>query len=161
MNGAADAFSGGILGGAEGLADLEERFVFEVAEQDGGAVGVVEGVHGLVEERFDVRPVGACRIHGGEFAGDLFTALTTRFAADNVDGGAAGDLIEPRREDGIGREAARLASKVDEHGLGDFLGELRRADLAKRSGKDEVEVFRRTISLKASSACSWTYRASN
>ena len=122
------------------MADFAQGFVLEVAEQDGGAVGVVERVHGFVEEGFDVRPVGGGGVHGVEFAGDLFAELAAGFAADDINGGAAGDLIEPRGEDGVGREAVRLAGEVGEGGLGDFLGELRGADLAERGGKDEVEV---------------------
>ena len=35
---------------------------------------------------------------------------------------------------------ARLAGEVGEGGLGDFLGELRGADLAEGGGEDEIEV---------------------
>ena len=121
-------------------ADFAEGFVLEVAEQDGGAVGLVERGHGFVEQRFDVRPVGGGGVHGIHLGGDLFAQLAAGFAADDINGGAAGDLIEPRGEDGVGREAVRVAGEVGEGGLGDFLGELRRADLPERGGMDEVEV---------------------
>jgi hypothetical protein len=49
-------------------------------------------------------------------------------------------LIEPRGEDGVWREAVRLAGEVGEGGLGDFLGQLRGADLAERGGEDQIEV---------------------
>jgi hypothetical protein len=49
------------------------------------------------------------------------------FTTDDVNGGAAGDLIEPRGENGVGREAVRVAGEVGEDGLGDFLRELGRA----------------------------------
>jgi hypothetical protein len=97
-------------------------------------------VHGFVQEGFDIGPVGGAGIHGVEFAGDLFAELSAGFAADNINGSAAGDLIEPGCEDGIGREAVRLAGQVGEDGLGDFLSELRGADLAKRGGEDQIEV---------------------
>ena len=58
----------------------------------------------------------------------------------SVNGRAAGDLIEPCREDGVGREAVRLTGEVDEHGLGDFLSQLRGADLAEGRGKNEAEI---------------------
>ena len=70
----------------------------------------------------------------------MFAELPAGFAADDINGGAAGDLVEPRGEDGVGREAVRLAGEVGEGGLGDFLGQLRGADLAERGGKDQVEV---------------------
>jgi hypothetical protein len=35
---------------------------------------------------------------------------------------------------------ARLAGEVGEGGLGDFLGQLRGADLAERGGEDQIEV---------------------
>ena len=140
FDGAADAFPGGVFVRAERLADFAQGFVLEIAEQDGGAVGVLERLHGFVEEGFDVRPVGGGGVHGVQFAGDLFAQLAAGFAADDINGGAAGDLVEPRGEDGVGREAVRLAGEVGEGGLGDLLGQLRRADLAQRGGEDEVEV---------------------
>ena len=136
---------------AEGCADFAEGFVLEVAEQDGGAVGVVERVHGFVEERFDVRPVGGGGVHGIHLGGDLFAQLAAGFAADDINGRAAGDLIKPRGEDGVGLQPGGVAGEVGEDGLGDFLGELRGADLAERGGIDEIK-WRRTSSAKASSA---------
>ena len=70
-------------------------------------------------------------------------------------------MIKPRTEDGVGRsarvmillvlrsglggpitrsEALGVAGEVDEGGLGDFLGKLRRANLTKRGGMDEINV---------------------
>ena len=46
----------------------------------------------------------------------------------------------PRATVAVGCEAVRVAGKIGEDGLGNFLGELRRADLAERSGMDEVEM---------------------
>ncbi len=140
LDSAVDTLLRGIIGGAEGGADFTEGFVLEVAEQDGGAVGLVERVHGFVEQGFDVRPIGGGGVHGIHLGGDLFAQLAAGLAADDVNGGAAGDLIKPRGEDGIGRKAAGVAGEVGEDGLGDFLGELRGADLAERGGMDEIEV---------------------
>ena len=140
FDGAADAFSGRVFVRPDHLADFAERFVLEVAEQDGGAIDVVERVHGFVEQGFDVRPVGGGGVHGVEFVGDLFAELAAGFSSDDINGGPACDLIQPRAEDGVGREAVRLAGEVGESGLGDFLGELRGTDLAERRGKDEIEV---------------------
>ena len=143
FDGAADALLRGVVAHAEGVADFAEGFVLEIAEQDGGAVGVVERVHGFVEQRFDVRPVGGGGVHGVqgvELGGDLFAQLAAGFAADDINGGAAGDLIEPRGEDGVGRRRCGVAGEVGEDGLGDFLGELRGADLAKRGGIGEVHM---------------------
>jgi len=53
---------------------------------------------------------------------DLFADLAARFPADNVNGGAPGDLIEPSGQDGAGGEPMRLAGKVGKNGLGDLLG---------------------------------------
>ena len=41
---------------------------------------------------------------------DLFAELAAGFMTDDIDGGAVGDLVQPRREDDIGREAMRLAT---------------------------------------------------
>jgi hypothetical protein len=70
----------------------------------------------------------------------LFAELSAGFAADDINGRAAGDLIEPGGEDGIGREAVRLPGEVGESGLSDFLGQLRGTDLAERGGKDQIQV---------------------
>ena len=83
---------------------------------------------------------GGRSIHGVEFAGDLFAGLAAGFATDDINRGAAGDLVKPGGENGVGREAVRLAGEVGEGGLGDFLGQLRGADLAQRGGKDQIEV---------------------
>src|SRR2546428_574503 len=66
--------------------------------------------------------------------------LAAGFAADDINGLAASDLIEPRGEDGIGRELPRVAGEFNEGGLGDLLGQLRRADLTERGGMDKVEM---------------------
>jgi len=97
-------------------------------------------LHGFIQEGFDVGPVGGGGVHGVEFAGDLFAELPAGFAADHINGGPAGDLIEPGGEDGVGREAVRLPGEVGEGGLSDFLGQLRGADLAQRGREDQIEV---------------------
>jgi len=70
----------------------------------------------------------------------LFAQLAARFAADNINGGPAGDLIEPRGEVGVRRKAVRVAGEVRKGGLSDLLRELRGAELAERGGIDEVDV---------------------
>ena len=140
LDGAADAFAGRVFGRAESLADFAQGFVLEVAEQDCRAVAVFERLHGFVEKGFDMGPVGGGGVHGVEFLGDLFADLAPRLAADHINGCAAGNLIKPRGEHSVGREAVRLASEVGEGGLGDFLRQLRGADLAERSGKDQINV---------------------
>jgi hypothetical protein len=87
-----------------------------------------------------VGPVGGGGVHSVEFAGDLLAKLPAGFAPNNINGSAAGDLIEPRGKDCVRREAVRLAGEVREGRLGDFLGELRGADLAERGGEDQIEV---------------------
>ena len=79
-------------------------------------------------------------VHSVELGGSPFSKLAAGLAADDINGSAAGDQIEPRGEDGVWGEAVRLAGEVGEGGLGDFLGQLRGADLAERGGKDQVEV---------------------
>jgi hypothetical protein len=140
FDGAADAFSGRLLVCSEGLADLKERLVLKVTEQHGGSLGFVERVHGFVNEGFDVCPIGSGSVYGGEFHSDFFPNLPSGLAADYIDGRAASDLVQPRAEDRVRLEAIRLTGQVDEDRLGYFLSKLRRANLAKRGGKDEVEV---------------------
>ena len=59
---------------------------------------------------------------------------------NRINRGPASNLIEPSGEKGVGSEAIRVAGQVSEDGLGDFLSQLRRADLAERRGIDQVEV---------------------
>ena len=134
LHGATHALLRGVFARAEGLADFTKRFVFEIAKQDGGAIGLVERIHGFVQKRFNVRPISVIGVGGVHFRGDLFPQLPAGFAADNVDGAPAGDLIEPRGQDRIWREPMRVAGQVGEGGLGDFLSQLRRAHLAQRNG---------------------------
>ena len=70
----------------------------------------------------------------------MFAQLAAGFAADDINGGAARDLIKPRGEDCVGSKAGGVASEVSKNGLGDFLGELQGADLPERSGMDEINV---------------------
>jgi hypothetical protein len=127
------------------VTDFAEVVVLEVAEQDGGTVGSVKRGHGFVEERFDIEPGGwdlysGIGMHGIHLRGEVLAVLTPGFAADDIDSGAAGDLVKPRGENGIRRKPVRLASEVHEHGLGDFLGQLWGTDLAQRGRMDQIEV---------------------
>ena len=60
--------------------------------------------------------------------------------ADDIHGGATGDFIEPRADDGVVRETRGVEGEIEEGGLGDFFGELRRANLPERGGMDEIDV---------------------
>jgi len=86
FDGAADALLRGIVGRAEGLADFAQGLILEVAEEDGSAVAVVERVHGFVEQRFDLCPVGGGGVHGIHLRGNLFAQLAACFAADDING---------------------------------------------------------------------------
>ena len=66
--------------------------------------------------------------------------LPARFPADDINGFAACDLIQPRAQDGVGRELTRVAGELEKGALGDLLGQLRRPDLAQGGGKHEGEV---------------------
>jgi uncharacterized membrane protein len=140
VEGAGDAFLGGVFVGAEGGADLTEVFVLKEAEDDGGAIRGGKGGDGFVEVGLDVGPSGVGRLHGGDFLGGLFAGLAAGFAADEIDGGAAGDDVEPRGERLAGREIAGATGEVEEDGLGDVFGEVRWADLAARGGINEIEM---------------------
>jgi hypothetical protein len=89
---------------------------------------------------FDVRPIGGRGVHGIHLGGNLFAQLAAGFAADNINGLAPRDFIQPRAKDGVGREAVRLAGQIGEGGLRDLLGKLRGSDLPKRGGVNKVEV---------------------
>lgn len=71
-----------------------------------------------------MRPVGGCGVDGIHLGGDLFARPAAGFAADDVDGLAAGDLVEPRGEDGSRRKPMRVVGEIDECGLGDLLCQL-------------------------------------
>ena len=99
FHGAAHALLRGVIGRAERGADFAEGFVLKVTEQHGGTIGFVERGHGFVEQRFNVRPIVGGGVHGIHLGGDLFAQLAAGFAADDINGGAAGDLIQPRAKD--------------------------------------------------------------
>ena len=144
FHGAAHAFLRGIVGSAQGDANFAEGLLLEVAEQYGGAIGFIERSHGFVKQGFDMRPVGSGGVHGIQVGGDLLAQLSAGFAADDINGGAARDLIEPGGQSGRegrgGRQFCGVAGEVGEDGLGDFLGELRGADLSESGGMDQVDV---------------------
>ena len=71
-----------------------------------------------------MHPVRSWGVGSVHFGGDLLAQLAAGFASNDIDGFTAGDLIEPRGEDGIGRELPRLAGEFDESRLSDFFGQL-------------------------------------
>ena len=101
IEGAADPFLSRVFARAQGLADFPQGFVLEIAEQNRGAVGFVQRVHGFIEQRFDVRPVGGGVVHVTHLEGDLFARLSPGFAADDIDGRLACDLVKPGGQDGV------------------------------------------------------------
>jgi hypothetical protein len=120
------------------LANFAQALILEVTKQDGDAVGVLKCSHRVVEVRFNVRPVGCRSVHSVQFVSDLFAELAAGFSPDDINGSPARDLIQPGAENGVGREAVRLAREIGESGLSDLFGELRRTDLAERGRKNEV-----------------------
>ncbi len=72
--------------------------------------------------------------------GDLFTQLAAGFLAHDINGGPPRHRIQPGGENGVGLELSGLPREVGKGGLGDFLGQLRRADLPERGGIDEVHM---------------------
>ena len=52
----------------------------------------------------------------------------------------ASDLVKPGGEDGVGSEAGRVPGEADKNGLGDFFRKVRRANLAKGGGIDQIQV---------------------
>ena len=103
LDGPAETFLHRVVARAEDLTDFAQGFVLEITEQNGSSVGLIECMHGLIQNCFDVCPIVRGSIHGGEFAGDLFADLAAGFPADDVDGGATGHLIKPRSQNGIWR----------------------------------------------------------
>ena len=108
----ADTLLRGIIAHAELLTDFAQGFILEIAQQHGGAIFVVEALHGFVEEGFDVRPVGGGGVHGIHLRGDLFAQLAARFAAHDINGGAARDLVKPGSQNGAGLQPGGLARQV-------------------------------------------------
>ena len=133
----------GVLARADGLADFAQAFVFEITQENGAAVGFVEGLHRFIEQRFDVSPDGlearpTIGVHGIHLGGNLLAELASRFPADYVHSGTACDLIKPRRQNGVWFQLVSVSSEVGEHGLSDFLGQFRGADLTQRRGIGQV-----------------------
>ena len=125
LDGAADAFLSRVFARAQRLADFPQGFVLEVAEQNRRAVGVLKRVHGFIEQRLDVRPVGGGVIHVTHLEGDLFAGLPPGLAADDINGRMACDLVKPGAQDGVRGQFGGVASEVGEDRLADFLGQLR------------------------------------
>ena len=130
----------GVVGRAEGLADLAEGFVLEVTEQDGGAVGLIEGLHRFVEQGFDVCPVGGRGVQGIHLGGDFFAKLPTRFASNPINGRPACDLIKPGGQNRVWFQLVGIPRQVGEHGLRDLFGDLRRAYLAQGRRINQVQM---------------------
>ena len=97
-------------------------------------------MHGFVEERFDVRPVSGGGVHGIHLGGNLFAQLAASFTADDINRGAASNLIEPCRQNCARSQLVRVLRQIAENGLRYLLGQLRRPDLPQRRRIDQVEV---------------------
>ena len=87
-----------------------------------------------------MRPVCGGGVYGTHLSSDLFAQMKSRFTANDIQGFAAGHLIEPRAEDSVGRQPRRVAGEFKESGLSNLFGELREANLAERSGMNEAEM---------------------
>jgi len=70
----------------------------------------------------------------------LFAQWRRCFAADDINGLAARDLIEPRAEDGIGREPVRVSGQIDKGGWANFLGQFAGNGPVGARRMDEVEM---------------------
>ena len=94
-------------------------------------------------------PLGVGSVHGVDLRGDVLALLAPGFVADRINGRVAGDLVKPRAQQGVRLEAAGLAGQLEEDRLRDFLGQLRRADLAQGGGIDQSDApadkFRKRI----------------
>jgi hypothetical protein len=70
----------------------------------------------------------------------LFAQLPAGFFSHHINGCPARDLVQPGRQNGVGLQLAGVSREIGKNGLGDFLGQLRGADLAERGGEDQIEV---------------------
>ena len=91
-------------------------------------------------EKLEVGPTCIRGVDGIHLGGNLLAHLASGLPADHINRLATRDLIQPRGNDGAGRETARVTGEFEEGGLGDFLGQMRRADLAERRRMDEVQM---------------------
>ncbi len=142
MEGAGDAFVGGVFGDAEGCADLFEGLIFEEFETEGGAVEGGEAGEGGVEAWGEFGPGGCgggCDFtsHGGD---PLFVVDSALAEFDGVAGAEVGDFDEPPAEGWLGAKRGGFACEDDEDGLGDVFDGGGVADLAAGGGVDEREV---------------------
>jgi hypothetical protein len=69
-------------------------------------------------------------------------ALAAALDFQRVGGGESRRAIEPAGKNGFGTERAGLAGENDKHRLGNFLGQMRVADLPQRRRIDEIDVTR-------------------
>ena len=78
-------------------------------------------MHSFIEQRLDVRPVGGGVIHATHLEGDLFARLPPGFAADDIDGRMARDLVQPGSQDGVRVQFGSVTREIGKDRLADFL----------------------------------------
>src|SRR5439155_24041001 len=126
VQGTIDAFTGGLFGSADGLADGAEVPLLEEAKDNGHAIFRAELVDSLVEDGGDRGEfVSRLILDGIHFNSLLFTELTAALRAHGFAGDKAGVAMEPAAELNIGGKRAGHAGEVCKDGRGDILGQTR------------------------------------
>lgn len=118
--------------------------MFNKAEEERIAVGLIEPLKGFVEQRTDLFPMrvvfGGDGIHGH---GLLFAGAPPPLTAKDLAGGENGGAVQPAGEHDFFREGRGFARQVRENELGDVLGKLGIAiGLAERGRIDQCHVAR-------------------
>src|SRR5579862_4383316 len=131
IEGATDAFFGGVFAGAERGADFAEGAIFKITQDEGVAFVIAEASHGFIEQRSELLPADAgLLVEFGLHVSLLLAVLAAGFAFAGGDGDKSRGAIEPAGQNGFGTEPRSFAGEDDEDGLGDFFGEFGAAKLS-------------------------------
>ena len=120
-----------LLAETESLADFLKTSFLHESQYHRVAVRLAEVAHGFLQQRGDLLPnrIGLRRVH---FRQVFETLMSPTFCPEHLGRRKTCGPIQPAGHDGFFREAARLASEKNEHGLRHFLCLVRIGDQSAR-----------------------------
>ena len=122
---------------AKSLPHFPEAAILEITENDRDAIEFTQGLHGQVEIVFNGAPDGIRGFVGHMGNGVLFARSTPVFRPRDMAGHVSGRLVQPTRQDDLGRQTPGLAGQQHKHLLRDIFRKGRIAQLTARRGMNE------------------------
>jgi len=132
-----DALLCSIFARAESVGHFAGGLAFEVTEQQGVAVRIVQFAEGGIELRGDLVPKGIGLVHGSGF---LFARAPADFGANGFGGQVSRRAMQPACQDRAIHELAGVPGQQHEHALGYVFGQVRVANHSHRGGIHEIDV---------------------